>query len=68
MNSETRLQQKRLDKRLASRQQTFEFSSCELWRRLPCEDQQACLQALASLLCQVIAQAPRDPQDLGEPQ
>jgi hypothetical protein len=50
--------QKRLT--TAPRQQQLDFMQCERWRELPRAYQQACCQALAQLLHQVILETSRD--------
>jgi hypothetical protein len=43
------------------RQQGFEFARSHRWQRLPGGAQQACRQALARLLCQVISTIQDEP-------
>lgn len=47
-------QHKQLAAKLRPKQQTLEFANSRLWEQLPKSDQQACRDALARLLCQVI--------------
>jgi len=62
MNLETQL--KRLAEMLAPRQQTFDFTCCELWQQLPREDRQACLKVFAKLLGQVLSESlPQEHED-----
>ena len=48
---------RQLAERLPPRQQTLDFARSERWHQLPHSDQQACRQAMAKLLYQVVAQA-----------
>ena len=48
-------QDQRLTPLLPLRQQKLEFARSRHWHRLPGGTQQACRQALARLLCQVIS-------------
>jgi hypothetical protein len=45
------------------RQQTLDLSDPQQWRQLPDADQQACRDALAQLVYQMISQQPGDQQD-----
>lgn len=54
MNLEFRLKQ--LADKLAPRQQMLDFMRRDRWQQLPYADQQACRQAIANLLHQVVTQ------------
>lgn len=51
---------KHLADRLVPRQKALEFTQPDYWRHLPRADQQACRQAIAELLSQVITQTPEN--------
>jgi len=52
MKLETR--RKHLAKKLPPKQQTLDFANSQLWQRLRQDDQLACRDAIANLLCQVL--------------
>mgnify|MGYP001332534218 CR=1 FL=1 len=47
-------QRQQLVRRLPPKQQTLDFANSQLWQRLRKDDQLACRDAVAKLLCQVL--------------